>query len=69
MWWMRARGFRPWAFTAASDARGLAGGLADRGVHVSVRGDAVRLSAHAYNTVDAIDRFLAALAEVLGRTP
>jgi selenocysteine lyase/cysteine desulfurase len=54
---------------AATAARGLAGGLADRGVHVSVRGDAVRLSAHAYNTVDDIDRFLAALAEVLGRTP
>jgi selenocysteine lyase/cysteine desulfurase len=54
---------------AGSAAHGLAGALADRGVHVSVRGDAVRLSAHAFNDEDDIDRFLAALAEVLGRTP
>lgn len=52
---------------AASAARGLAGALADRGVHVSVRGDAVRLSAHAFNDEHDVDRFLEALAEVLGR--
>ncbi|MCU1354051.1 MAG: class aminotransferase [Acidimicrobiales bacterium] len=48
-----------------ADAEALAPALADRGVHVSVRGDAVRVSAHAFNTLDDADRLLAALAEVL----
>ena len=51
------------------DAEALAPALADEGVHVSVRGDAVRVSAHAFNGTDDIDRFLAVLATALGRTP
>lgn len=44
------------------DPADLAIRLAGDGVHVSVRGDAVRVSAHAYNTVDDADRLLASLA-------
>jgi selenocysteine lyase/cysteine desulfurase len=47
------------------DAEAVAPALADRSVHVSVRGDAIRVSAHAFNTVDDADRLLAALAQVL----
>lgn len=51
------------------DAEALAPRLADDGVHVSVRGDAVRVSAHGFNTVDDADRLLAALGRALGRRP
>ena len=47
------------------DPRVLATTLADEAVHVSVRGDSVRVSAHAFNTVDDADRLLAVLATVL----
>ncbi|MCU1452184.1 MAG: class aminotransferase [Acidimicrobiales bacterium] len=50
---------------AGVDTEALAPALADRGVHVSVRGDAVRVSAHAFNSLDDAERLLAALAEVL----
>jgi selenocysteine lyase/cysteine desulfurase len=36
-------------------------------VHVSVRGDAVRVSAHVFNTDDDVDRLLAALDGALRR--
>lgn len=48
------------------DAEALAPALAARGVHVSVRGDAVRVSAHAFNTLDDADRLLAALDSTVG---
>lgn len=51
------------------DAEVLAPALADRGVHVSVRGDAVRVSAHAFNDGSDVDRLLEALAETLDRRP
>jgi selenocysteine lyase/cysteine desulfurase len=51
------------------DTEGLSPALADRGIHVSVRGDALRVSAHRFNTVTDVDRLLDALAEILGRTP
>jgi selenocysteine lyase/cysteine desulfurase len=51
------------------DTEGLSPALADRGIHVSVRGDALRVSAHRFNTVTDVDRLLGALAEILGRTP
>jgi selenocysteine lyase/cysteine desulfurase len=44
------------------DPSALAATLAAGDVHVSVRGTSVRVSAHAYNTVDDVDRLLAALA-------
>lgn len=50
------------------DAEALAPRLGDDAVHVSVRGDAIRVSAHAFNTTDDIDRLLGALGTVLGRT-
>ena len=51
------------------DAEALAPALADRGVHVSVRGDALRVSAHGFNDRSDVERLLGALAELLGRTP
>jgi selenocysteine lyase/cysteine desulfurase len=45
----------------------LAGHLADAGVHVSVRGTSVRVSAHRFNRDDDVDRLLAALAGAVGR--
>ncbi len=53
---------------ASVDAEALAPQLAARGVHVSVRGDAVRVSAHAFNTLDDADRLVDALGVVLGRS-
>lgn len=50
------------------DAEALAPRLADDAVHVSVRGDAVRVSAHAFNTDDDVERLLDALATALGRS-
>ncbi len=50
------------------DAEALAPALAERGIHVSVRGDAVRVSAHGFNDDDDVDRLLEALAVVLGRS-
>jgi selenocysteine lyase/cysteine desulfurase len=44
------------------DPSALAATLAGDDVHVSVRGDSVRVSAHAYNTVADVDRLLASLA-------
>lgn len=44
------------------DPSALAGSLARDGVHVSVRGTSVRVSAHAYNTMDDVDRLLDSLA-------
>jgi selenocysteine lyase/cysteine desulfurase len=46
---------------AGRDPRSLAADLAARQVHVSVRGDSVRVSAHAFNTVGDVDRLLDAL--------
>lgn len=51
------------------DAEALAPTLADDGVHVSVRGDAVRVSAHAFNTLDDAARLVAALSRALDRSP
>src|SRR4029077_11041718 len=51
---------------AGVDAESLAPALAARGVHVSVRGDAVRVSAHAFNTLDDADRLVAALDATIG---
>lgn len=50
------------------DAEALAPALADDGVHVSVRGDAVRVSVHAFNTEADVDRLLAVLGPALRRT-
>jgi selenocysteine lyase/cysteine desulfurase len=50
---LQGTGFEPSALAAT---------LAGDDVHVSVRGDSVRVSAHAYNTVDDVDRLLASLA-------
>ncbi|QXC62881.1 aminotransferase class V-fold PLP-dependent enzyme [Aquihabitans sp. G128] len=50
------------------DAEALAPALADQGVHVSVRGDAVRVSAHGFNTVDDAGRLVEALSVALGRS-
>lgn len=50
------------------DAETVAPRLGDEAVHVSVRGDAVRVSAHGFNTVDDVDRLLDALGTVLGRS-
>lgn len=50
------------------DAESIAPRLGDEAVHVSVRGDAVRVSAHGFNTTDDVDLLLDALAEVLGRS-
>lgn len=50
------------------DAEALAPTLADEAVHVSVRGDAIRVSAHGFNVDDDVRRFLAALGRALGRS-
>ena len=42
----------------------LAAHLAERHVHVSVRGSSVRISVHLWNTQDDVDRLLAALGEL-----
>jgi selenocysteine lyase/cysteine desulfurase len=52
-----------------TDTEALAPMLADQGVHVSVRGDAVRVSVHAFNTAHDVDRLLDALGVVLGLRP
>jgi selenocysteine lyase/cysteine desulfurase len=44
---------------------GLAMDLARGGVYVSVRGDSIRVSAHAFNSTDDIDRLFSSLAEFL----
>ena len=46
------------------DAERLAATLAEEQVHVSIRGDAVRVSAHVFTTEADVDRLLAALARV-----
>lgn len=51
------------------DAEALAPAFADEAVHVSVRGDAIRVSCHAFNSTDDVDRFLDVLGRILGRTP
>jgi selenocysteine lyase/cysteine desulfurase len=51
----------------AVDAESVAPLLADEGIHVSVRGTAMRVSPHAYNTMDEVERFLAGLERVLGK--
>lgn len=50
------------------DVESLAPRLADDGVHVSVRGDAVRVSVHAFNIDEDVDRLLASLAAAIGRS-
>jgi selenocysteine lyase/cysteine desulfurase len=40
----------------------LAAALADARVHVSIRGTAVRVSAHAFNTPTDVDRLIEVLA-------
>ena len=42
----------------------VAAHLAERRIHVSVRGASVRISVHLWNTPDDVDRLLAALAEL-----
>jgi selenocysteine lyase/cysteine desulfurase len=42
----------------------VAAHLAERRVHVSVRGASIRISAHLWNTPDDADRLVAALAEL-----
>jgi selenocysteine lyase/cysteine desulfurase len=49
-----------------ADPRAVAASLMAERVHVSVRGDAVRVSAHAFNTLDDADRFLGALGRAVG---
>ena len=50
------------------DAEALAAALADQAVHVSVRGDAIRVSAHGFNVDDDVHRFVDALGHALGRS-
>lgn len=50
------------------DAETLATGLADEAIHVSVRGDAVRVSAHAFNTDDDAHRLIEVMGRLLGRS-
>ncbi len=47
------------------DPSALARRLAGEDVHVSIRGDAVRVSAHVYNTDEDVDRLLSVLAETV----
>lgn len=49
----------------AADPERLAEALAAEQVHVSVRGDAVRVSPHVYNTPEDVDRLLAVLGAAL----
>lgn len=49
------------------DAGALSAVLSDAHVHVSVRGDAIRVSAHGFNTDGDVDRLLAALASPAGQ--
>jgi selenocysteine lyase/cysteine desulfurase len=49
----------------SADPLVVAPALADEGVHVSARGESIRVSAHAYNTDDDVDRLLGALAQIL----
>lgn len=49
-----------------ADPRIVAASLIAERVHVSVRGDAVRVSAHAFNTLEDADRLLGALARAVG---
>jgi selenocysteine lyase/cysteine desulfurase len=46
----------------------LAPTLAAERVHVSVRGSAVRVSVHAFNTASDVDRLLEVLGAALGRS-
>jgi selenocysteine lyase/cysteine desulfurase len=48
-----------------ADPQRLAAGLREAGVHVSVRGDAIRVSAHVFNTEDDVDRLFDALPPLL----
>ena len=50
---------------AGLDPRPIAAGLAERRVYVSVRGDSIRVSAHAFSTDTDVDRLFAALDELL----
>ena len=52
---------------AGTDPVELAGTLAEANVHVSVRGDSVRVSAHVFNSLDDADRLLEALQTALSR--
>jgi len=47
------------------DPRPVAAGLAERQVYVSVRGDSIRVSAHAFSTDADVDRLFTALDELL----
>lgn len=49
-------------------AEAVAPRLAEDAIHVSARGDAVRVSAHAFNTADDVDRLLDSLGTILGRS-
>ena len=50
------------------DAEALAPALADEAVHVSVRGDALRISAHAFNSDDDARRLVEVMGRLLGRS-
>jgi selenocysteine lyase/cysteine desulfurase len=50
---------------AGGDPVRLARGLREAGVHVSVRGDAIRVSAHVFNTEADVDRLFDALPPLL----
>lgn len=53
---------------ASIEAELLAPALADEAVHVSVRGDAVRVSAHAFNTDDDAHRLIDVVGRLIGRS-
>lgn len=61
----RARHLLGVRFGGSVDPVALADGLAEERVHVSVRGDAVRVSPHVYNGPDDVDRLLHVLGTAL----
>ena len=58
---LRAGHFLGLRFPDDRAPEGLTAALAAEGIHVSVRGDSMRVTPHLYNTDDDVDRLLAAL--------